>query len=159
MPVTKSNEVGNVENWRGWHILTVAESGFSMLMGYACDGLYSLDRTVVSNFAEQVNRQNVSGSLHPKASISALPNRYFRDIPDQDIPSHIEDFKNELNSFIDANRSRIKAKNIMIDFHVSQEDISPYYLDATTQVFNNAINNGVFEQVVVIADTSVNELF
>lgn len=61
----------------GWHILTVAEAGFSMLTVYA-DHQYKVNANIEA-FADRVNNTNESGSLFPKVPISAIPRKFFRD--------------------------------------------------------------------------------
>lgn len=78
MRITRENQDTTRERWVGWHILTVAEAGFSMLDIYG-RLQYGLDIEIISRFAGQVNKRDEAGSLHPTAPISALPKRFFRE--------------------------------------------------------------------------------
>ena len=150
MSVSIVDNFDDSEDWRDWHILTVAETGFSALMAYACDDIYGLEPELISQFADRVNGSNESGSLHPKASISALPKKYFRDIKEDDVPGHINDFKEEIKSFIKANQQKIKSSRVLVDFRVSADEVSRHYIDAVVVLLNIAINNGHLTSAVVI---------
>lgn len=151
MPVEIIQRTEDYERWRDWHILTVAEDGFSALMFYACNGIHGHDPVAIRTFAEMVNDRDDTGSLHPIVPISALPRRFFRDIPDHGIPARVGEFRNELRSFLKANQSTIKARRIVIDFHVSAEPVPHDYLDAIENVFNRALAAGRLDEVIVIA--------
>lgn len=113
----------------GWHILTVAESGFSMLSGYASE--YRIDEITLREFEERVNHTNQSGSLHPKAPISVVPRKFFRELSDSFDSSVLEEFKTHILDFLTANSKTIKSENLVIDFRVSPSPV-PRQLITTT---------------------------
>ena len=70
--IEKSNFEENLKD-SGYHVLTFAETGFAMLNVYAKQ--FGLDKDTIEKFSQETNRKNESGSLHPKAPISAVPRR------------------------------------------------------------------------------------
>lgn len=130
----------------GWHLLTVAESGFSMLSGYA--GECSVDDNDIHAFEERINTSNESGSLHPKAPISAIPNKFFRELSDTTDQVVLGEFKQHIKDFLVANDNSIKAKNLLIDFRVSPSHVPQQYLDAAHQVLRS-YRSELLENVVI----------
>ena len=131
--ISQSNEANEpFETQEGWHILTVAESGFSMLSGYASE--YGIEGLALQEFEELVNRNNESGSLYPKAPISAVPCKYFRELSDSSDPSVLEEFATHILEFLTANSNTIKSENLAIDFHVSQSPVPQQFIDTTLDV-------------------------
>jgi hypothetical protein len=118
------------------HYLVVAEDGFSMLDGYGQKA--GLNRKTIKAFADAVNRCNESGSLHPKAPISAIPSHYLRDCEDNPDGATVNAFKNELQLFLKANAEAIKASKIVIDLHVSPKPVPAVYLNAIESIFNSS---------------------
>lgn len=145
----KQKELGNAEKWNGWHILTVGEAGFSMLDIYARHG-HGLDTGTIHQFADQVNRRDESGSLHPNAPVSALPRRFFRDIAENDIHNHLDEFKRHVREFIEANRKVIHARKILVDFHVSPAPVPDAYLSAAEQLFRKYADDDEIDNVMIL---------
>ena len=104
---------------------------------------------VIKKFADQINCREESESLYPLAPISAIPRRFFRSIAEEDIPKHLDKFKEHIDEFIEANRKTIRARKILIDFHVSPKPVSEFYLTATEDVFREKINEGEIDEVVL----------
>ncbi len=125
--INQSNEP--FETQEGWHILTVAESGFSMLSGYASE--YGIEGLALQEFEELVNRNNESGSLYPKAPISAVPCKYFRELSDSSDPSVLKEFTTHILEFLTANSKTIKSENLAIDFRVSPASVPKQLIDVT----------------------------
>ncbi len=73
MRITRENQDSTRERWAGWHILTVAEAGFSMLDIYV-RSQNGLDIEAIRQFADQVNERDEAGSLYPKPD-EPEPNR------------------------------------------------------------------------------------
>ncbi len=115
MSIERRDRNYDPDEFKEWHRLVVAEDGFSVLSGIGQHD-FGLQSDVIREFAEEVNRRDEGGSLHPRAPISALPRRYFRNGPVMGNPRHIESFKQELRDFIAANRTTIGAKKILVDF-------------------------------------------
>ncbi|MFP4582294.1 MAG: hypothetical protein ACLFN9_02830 [Desulfococcaceae bacterium] len=141
--------LGKADQWSGWHILTVAEAGFSMLDIYGRHG-HGLNTGTIHQFADQVNRRDEAGSLHPKAPVSALPRRFFREIPENEILNHIDEFKRHVREFIEANRNVIRARRILVDFHVSPAPVPDAYLSAAEQVFRKYADKDEIDNVVIL---------
>ena len=110
---------------------------------------HGLDIEVIREFADGINRRNEPGSLHPKAPVSALPRRYFREIEDSDIPNHIEEFRRDFTEFIAANRQTIQAKQVLIDLHVSPRPVAAQYLLAIEEILENQKDEAGIDEVVL----------
>ena len=130
----------------GWHLLTVAESGFSMLSGYASE--WGIDDNDIRAFEERINASNESGSLHPRAPVSAIPSKFFRELSESTDPGVAAEFKKHIEDFLAANDNAIKAANLMIDFRVSPSPVPQHYIDATSQVLR-AYSSESLEKVVI----------
>ena len=116
-----------------WHFLTVADPGFSALV-FIGEQEYGLDRIDLDAFIDRINRSNESGSLHPKAPISAIPCKYFRNLSDSTVPTELEEFKKHIEEFLTVNSKTIKSKNLAIDFRVTPSPVPQQYIDATLEV-------------------------
>lgn len=150
MKITRQKQAADDPRFQEWHKLVVAEAGFSMLDIYGRHK-HGLDIDVIREFADSVNRRNEAGSLHPKAPISALPRRYFREIENADISSHIEEFKKDFSEFVAANRQTIKAKKVVIDLHVSPLPVAAQYLSAIEEILEGQRDATEIEEVVIFA--------
>jgi len=148
MEITRQKKDADPNQFMEWHKLVVAEAGFSMLDIYGRHK-NDIDIQVIRQFADQVNRKNEPGSLHPRAPISALPRWYFREIEESEIPNHIDQFCNDLRHFIQANRSSIHASKVLVDFHVSPQPVPTEYITAIEEVFRLDGNGAGIEQVVI----------
>lgn len=147
MKITKSRENSADLNWEGWHILTVAETGFSMLTAFAeAAGCREGD---VYAFAERVNQTNEAGTLYPRAPISAVPCKYLRELADRVDAPVIDEFKGHIAGFIKANETTIRAPRILVDLHVSSNPVPPHFVRATEEVFSNMKSGGTVGEVVI----------
>jgi hypothetical protein len=133
MKITREHQDTTAERWAGWHILTVAEAGFSMLDIYA-RFQHGLDIEVIRQFADRINDHDETGSLHPRAPISAVPRRFFRGQENLDDASVVNVLTRYITEFLVANRDTIHAQKILIDFHVSPASVSLRYLDVAEEV-------------------------
>ncbi len=148
MRVTRENQDSTRERWAGWHILTVAEAGFSMLDIYG-RSQNGLDIEVIRQFADQVNERDEAGSLHPGAPISALPRRFFREQGNLVDPTVLNDFKRQSAEFLSANHDTIRAQRILVDFHVSPAPVPRRYVDAIEEVFRLHNQDQLVQEVVI----------
>jgi hypothetical protein len=147
MKITKSRENCADRNWEGWHILTVAETGFSVLTTFAeATGCNTED---IYAFAERVNQANEAGTLYPRAPISAIPCKYLRELADRADATVIKEFKGHIAGFIKANESTIRAPRVLVDLHVSSDDVPPLFVRATEEVFSNLKSGGIVAEVVI----------
>lgn len=143
--INKSNEP--FEKQEGWHILTVAESGFSMLSAYAADQ-YGVEDLKIRQFEECINNTNEAGSLHPVAPISAIPCKYARELSDSKDPVVLKEFETHIEEFLAANLKTIKSKNIVIDLRVSPSSVPEQYIDATRKVLK-AYRGEMLKDVII----------
>jgi hypothetical protein len=147
MKISKLRENSADQNWEGWHILTVAETGFSMLTAFAeAAGCKGED---VYAFAERVNQTNEAGTLYPRSPISAIPCKYLRELADRADAPVIEEFKGHISEFIKANESTIRAPRILVDLHVSSNPVPPHFVRATEEVFSSLKSGGIVAEVVI----------
>ena len=149
MKISRQKQPLHDKPWTGWHVLTVAEEGFSGLSFYAesCNGI---SKDAVVQFAERVNRTNESGSLHPQAPVSAVPNRFFRDLSTTSDPTVLDEFKRHIRDFLAANASSIRAAKLLIDFHVSADPVPGCYLDATEEVLRKQPPDSAPQEVMIL---------
>lgn len=133
MKLTREQQDTTANRWVGWHILTVAEAGFSMLDMYGRHQ-HGLDAEVVRQFADRCNERDEAGSLHPRAPISAVPRRFFREQANNCDPAVVNDLKRHILEFLVANQNVIRAKRVLIDFHVSPASVPSRYVDAAEEV-------------------------
>jgi len=110
---------------------------------------HGLHIEIIKEFADTVNRRDEAGSLHPKAPISALPRRYFREIDESDIPNHITKFRRDFSDFIAANRQTIKAKQVLIDLHVSPRPVAAEYLSVIEEILKEQKDEAGIDEVVI----------
>lgn len=148
MKITRQEQDTTVERWTGWHILTVGEAGFSMLDIYG-RRQHGLDIDVIQSFADRINERDEPGSLHPKAPISAIPHRFFRDQAKSNDSSVLNEFKRHISEFIEANRKTIRASRILVDFHVSPASVPHRYIEATEEIFRLTGQDDLIEEVVI----------
>lgn len=148
MRITRQEQDTTPQRWTGWHILTVGESGFSMLDIYG-RLQHGLDIEVIRVFADRINEHDESGSLYPKAPLSAVPRRFFRDQADSTDSSVMNDFKRHISEFIELNRKTIHASRILVDFHVSPASVPRHYIEATEEIFRLSGQDGGIEEVVI----------
>ena len=135
--------------WAQWHKLVVAEDGFSVLTAHAQQ--HGLDPETVARFAAEVNTQNEPSSLHPRAPISAMPRRYFREISEGEAAGVLGEFRRGLESFVSANRHGIHARRVLVDFHVSPSPIFPEYLSAVSEFFGAMGAEAGIEDLVILS--------
>lgn len=147
MNITYKSWGGNSEKSSEWHVLTVAEDGFSMLTIYSKH--HNLDNRTISRFADHVNCQDMSGSLYPLAPISALPRRFFREQAENKDPYTLNEFQQHVIEFLTMNESTINAQKILIDFHVSSAPVPERYTQATVELLHK-LNQSLIQEVIII---------
>ena len=92
----------------GYHVLTYAEDGFSPLDIHGRPMGINKEQQIA--FCDSVNQRFETGSLFPRAAISAVPRALIRDGQDSNaLAGHIADF-------LKANMQTIKATKIICDF-------------------------------------------
>jgi hypothetical protein len=147
MNITYKSWGGNSEKSSEWHVLTVAEDGFSMLTIYSQH--HNLDNRTIRSFADRVNFQDMSGSLYPDAPISALPRRFFREQAENMDPNILNEFQQHVIEFLTVNESTINAQKILIDFHVSPAPVPERYTQATVELLHK-LNQSLIQEVIII---------
>jgi len=148
MKISRAVREMDLKGRQGWHILTVAESGFSALSHYV-ESEFGLDPVIGAELADRINQQDEPGSLYPKAPISAIPCRYFREQADSEDPAVMEDFKRHISEFIEVNQTHIKATRVLVNFGVCHDPVPLRYVEATEEVFRKNASNGIIEKTVI----------
>lgn len=124
-----------------YHILTFAETGFAVLS--YCAEEFGLGKELVERFSDQVNETNETGSLHPKAPISAVPRHLIRESNDSDkLASYIREF-------LEVNHRRIKAKRLIIDF---TGGLAPFVTAACRNTLDIPAVEALEEVIIVVED-------
>ena len=121
-----------------YHILTFAETGFAVLSH--CAEEFGLDKALVEQFSDQVNETDETGSLHPRAPISAIPRRLIRENSDSDKLARY------LRDFLEANERHIKAKKLVIDFRAG---LAPFVMTACKKALNSPSAEACEEVIIV----------
>jgi hypothetical protein len=125
---------------RGYHVLTYAEEGFAPLNIHGQP--HGLSASLLRAFADEVNRKGESGSLHPRAPISAVPRTLIRDRPDHSALSA------RIKDFLRANRQTIQAKRVLCDFRTPQ--VKPYVVSAIAEAMRSAEAQDI-EEVIILS--------
>jgi len=140
MNVTQKNELEDAIN-KGYHVLSVAETGFNkmplIIMGKQCN----VTEEEMKRFLEQVNTNDESGSLHPVAPISAIPKKYFWDEGE-----NIQALASQIEGFLQANQSTIKATKLLFDFRWSMK---PFVIEACELALKSQYTDNVDEVVII----------
>lgn len=148
MEISLLSEPSTDSQWDGWHVLTVAESGFSMLDIYGRKRL-GVDGEKLRAFEEKINSTGESGSLFPFAPLSAVPRKFFREESASRNPVFFSDFQRHIQDFISANETIIRAEKVLIEFHVSSKPVPTRYVRITEQAFRGHGSSNVLKQVVI----------
>ena len=138
MNIIEKSDFGRALKGSGYHVLTFAETGFAMLNIYGEE--FGLDRNTIERFSQEVNRRDESGSLHPKAPISAVPRHFIRD------DNNSTTLAEQIKEFLKVNRYQIKANNLLIDFRAG---VAPFVLEACRIALESVDANCIGEVVIV----------
>ena len=120
-----------------YHVLTYAEEGFSPLNIHAEPA--GLTKAEIVAFAAKVNERGETGSLYPRAGISAVPRTLIRDAPDT------AELRKQIVAFLHTNRTVIKAPRIAFDFRTPR--VQRYVISA----IEAAVLDGENSQIEVVA--------
>jgi hypothetical protein len=122
-----------------YHVLTYAEEGFAPLNIHAAS--LGIEKRQLVAFADSVNRRFETGSLHPRAPISAVPRALVRDGQD----AHA--LRNHIAEFLRANVETIKASKIICDFRTPSV---PAFVVAAIEAAMESTDASVIQEVVII---------
>jgi len=101
---------------------------------------FGLDRDTIKRFSLQVNRKDESGSLHPKAPISAVPRHFIRD------DNNSETLADQIIDFLRANQNHINATKLLFDFRAG---VDHFVVEACKIALNSPYSNGIEEAVII----------
>jgi hypothetical protein len=138
MNIIEKSSFGTALKGSGYHVLTFAETGFAMLNIYGEE--FGLERNTIERFSQEVNRRDESGSLHPKAPISAVPRHLIRDDNDA------ETLADQIKEFLKANKNQIKANKLLIDFRAG---VAPFVLEACRIALESPYANCIDEVFLI----------
>lgn len=141
MNITETSNYNEPLKETGFHVLTFAETGFAMLNIYGRQ--FDIDEDIIEAFSNQVNERSESGSLFPKAPISAVPRWLIRDNDKADLLAE------QIVDFLIANHSDIKATRLLFDFRAG---VDPFVVDACRRALESPYANGVEEVVIINAN-------
>ena len=99
-----------------FHVLTYAEEGFAPLNFWTRDT--GITKQELVTFADLVNSRDESGSLSPRAPVSAVPRRLIRDQRDSEILCQ------SIENFYLVNSLTIKSSRLVLDFRTSE--VAPF---------------------------------
>lgn len=139
MNITRKARPKDLQEFQTFHIFTVAEAGFSMLDVYGRK-LHGISSSELQKFANAANDQDEMITLHPVVPITIMPKRFFRDYIDYAGINQLDGFKQKLRGFLLQNFEDIQANCIVVDWHVSAEDVPESTLQATEDVFESYFN-------------------
>lgn len=148
MKISRRPDPSTDMQWDGWHVITVAESGFSMLDIFG-SRRYGIDRDALRCFEEKINATNESGSLHPQAPISAIPRKFLRELSGSTQDLVLAEFRRHFLEFISANERTIRAARILVELHVSPQSVPEHYVQAVEDAFRASQTEGVVRAVVI----------
>jgi hypothetical protein len=148
MDITRQQPDLGVARWRHWHVLTVAECGFSMLDLYGRK-LHGIDLNVLRDFADRINEKDESATLYPSAPISAIPKRFLRELATITQATVMRQFETKVSGFLATNRLTIRARNVLVDLRVSSHAVPSQYIEATENIFRGAARDSPIEQVII----------
>jgi len=139
MRIIKKSEADIWPSRGEYHVLTYAEEGFAPLNIHA-EPLGIAKRQLVA-FADSVNQRFETGSLHPRAPISAVPRALVRDGQDAHALS------DHIGQFLRANIQTIHASKIICDFRTPS--VPAFVVAAIEAAMENA-DASVIQEVVII---------
>lgn len=149
MKMSRRNPDAYFIQWRDWHVLTMAKARGAALELYA-RGVHSLDIEIVDKFSEQVIESDKTGTLYPKAPVSAIPFRYFNYTEEFDIPNYLDDFRDHIKQFLEINRNQIHARKLLVDFHRDSDPVSDFYLTAAERAFTELVDENEFDEIALM---------
>jgi hypothetical protein len=149
MKIYRQDQDNNFEQWRDWHVITVAQERGGALELYA-RSIHGIDPSEIKKFTGEVNEKNEPLTLYPKAPLSALPYRYFNFMEDYDFPYVIDEFRKYIEQWAEINRTEIKARKILVDFHRDSAPVNDCYLTAAERAFPDFMKEGEADIVALM---------
>ena len=140
MTITHTSEEQIQPRLGEFHILTYAEEGFAPLNIHGEPR--GLSKGLLVSFADEVNRKRESGSLHPRAPISAVPRVFIRALTDSTALSA------QIVDFLRANRQTIRANRVLCDFRTPL--VHAFVCAAIHSAFTGPEAAGIDEVVIVV---------
>lgn len=139
MRILKKTQSEICQDRGAYHVLTYAEEGFSPLTIHGEPMGINKEQQIA--FCDSVNQRFETGSLFPRAAISAVPRALIRDSQDANaLASHIADF-------LKANMQTIKATKIICDFR------TPRVADFALAAIETALKSpdaSIIDEVVIV---------
>lgn len=126
-----------------FHVLTYAEEGFAPLNQHTRDAGVTKEELVA--FADDVNRRSESGSLFPKAPVSAVPRSLLRERREAEALCLC------IEEFYRINAVKVGATKVLLDFRTP--NVEQFVLRAIELSLQSS-EIGFIEELVVVDDRS-----
>ena len=124
------------------HLVAFAEIGMSNYSA-CCKSCYGIEEPEQKIYADKVNSADETGTLYPKANITILPRRFFRDrVPDG------KALRTALRDAFVAERDHVKSGLVILDFtgsDVSAAMIRDICTELTAGEFKNLPGRAVLK--------------
>jgi hypothetical protein len=146
--IYRINPDGNFDKWRDWYVITIAKARSAALEVYAW-GLYRVDVETIEKFSGEVNESYTAKSLYPKAPVGSVPLRYFS-IMEGDFPKYIDDFRRHMKELIEINRTQVRARKILVDFHRDANSVWECYLAAAEKTIKELLAEDEVDEVALM---------
>lgn len=122
-----------------YHVLTYAEEGFAPLNIHTRATNLTKDELVA--FVEAVNERDEVGSLHPRASLSAVPQHAVRSNENSIV------LQNYVEDFFRGNAASSRAKKIICDFRTPSVSL---FVRAAIQEAASCAAAEMIEELVIV---------
>jgi len=149
MKIYRKEQDNDFEQWRDWHVLTIAKARLAALELYA-RGMHGVDLETIKSFSEQINQNDEVGTLYPKAPVSAIPFRHISYTEEYDMANYLDDFRRHIKDFIEINRTKIHARRILVDFHRDAGPVSDFPLTAAERAFKDLLTENEVDEIALM---------
>jgi hypothetical protein len=151
MKMSRQNLDFDAEKWRDWHVVVIAKPQYqASALDYYGRFIHGVDTETLHDFAKQVNENFETRTLHPKAPVSAIPERYMQFLESTDLKTWLKDFWRNMKEFVDLNRSSIHAKKILVDLHRDSSLVPDFFLVAVERSFAEYFAEGEVDEIVIM---------
>lgn len=151
MKMSRKNMDSNFEQWRDWHVIVIARPLYGMsALDFYGRVMHGVDTETIEEFAKQVNENFETRTLYPKAPVSAIPERYLYFIEHTNLIDYLNDFWRNIKEFVEANRTMIHARKILVDLHRDSDPVPDFFLTAAERAFAEYLAEDEVEEIVLM---------
>jgi hypothetical protein len=112
--------------------------------------MHGVDTETIEEFATQANENFETRTLYPKAPVSAIPERYFYFIEHTNLIDYLNDFWRNIKEFVEANRTIIHARKILVDLHRDNDPVPDFFLTAAERAFAEYLAEDEVDEIVIM---------